>query len=111
MTPTEIARAYFAAIHAKDGDAMSRLFAPDGEFHVGSTHLVGNESIREHFETETFRRDGFHPEPRTFLVDGQYVAVVIDVRYGEQQHAILDLFTIVDERIAALDVYIGPEHA
>jgi ketosteroid isomerase-like protein len=108
MTPTEVAQAYFAAVDGKDGDALEKLFAEDGEFHVGDEHVKGNGTIRHRFEAETFAREQFGHELRHVLTNGDMVAVVIEAHLGDARYDILDFFTVADGRIARLNIYQGP---
>jgi ketosteroid isomerase-like protein len=108
MTPTEVAQAYLAAVDGHDGLALADLFADDGEFHVGDVHLRGRDAILQHFAEETFQRQEFWHEQLHELANANMVALVMEAHLGDARFDILDLFTIVDGRIASLNVYQGP---
>ncbi|WIY01080.1 SDR family NAD(P)-dependent oxidoreductase [Amycolatopsis mongoliensis] len=95
-SPAEAARGYFDALLGEDADAIQALFAEDAVLDVPGTKLAGNAAITA-FYRKLFTTGGPKPAPGPLLVDGDRVAVQIEVRYQGQDLRFADFFTVDNE--------------
>ena len=100
--------AYFAAIRAKDADALGALFTDDAELVSLAGTFTGPAEIAGFYRDLAFQVDDLWPEPGPLIVDGQYVAVEIRLRMNGTVALVGDFFTLHNGRIARLVICSGP---
>jgi hypothetical protein len=107
VNTTEIAEAYFAAIRARDAHRLRELFATDAVLTSGGATYVGNEVIATWYETQAFLVE---PEPALgpFVVDGDRLAVEIDLRTTIGPMSVCDIFETRNDKIERLAIYGTP---
>jgi ketosteroid isomerase-like protein len=103
--------AYFAAIRARDADALDALFTDDAELVTGAGTFNGRDAIVSFYRDLAFTVDDLWPEPGPLIVDGDRVAVEIRLRMGGAITLVGDVFTLADGRIARVAIYSGPQVA
>ena len=103
----QVASAYFAAVAARDGARIAELFAPDAELVTAAAVFRGRDEITRFFVGSSFVFDDLEPRPGPLLVDGDHVAVEIELRLGGKISQLADFFTITDGRIRRLAIYSG----
>jgi hypothetical protein len=106
--PAAVATAYFAAITARDAEAIESLFEPDAELVNMAGTTRGAAAIARFYAENAFTFDDLLPEPGPLLVDGNQVAVEIRLRMNHNITTVADVFTIVGDRIRRLAIYMGP---
>lgn len=99
--------AYFAAIRARDADALRALFTVDAELTSGGTTHRGSDAIAAWYSTQAF---AIEPEPTLgdYVVDGDRLAVEIDLHTSIGRMAVCDIFEARDGRIARVAIYGTP---
>jgi ketosteroid isomerase-like protein len=100
--------AYFAAIRARDADAIGDLFTDDAELVSGAGTFSGRDAIVAFYRDLAFTVDDLWPEPGPLIVDGERVAVEIRLRMGGATTLMSDVFTLAGGRIARVAIYNGP---
>ncbi|HEX4493477.1 MAG TPA: nuclear transport factor 2 family protein [Acidimicrobiia bacterium] len=100
--------AYFAAIRAKDADALGALFTDDAQLVTLAGTFTGPAAIAGFYRDLAFRVDDLWPEPGPLLLDGDRVAVEIRLRMNGTVSLVGDFFTLVGDRIARLVIFNGP---
>jgi ketosteroid isomerase-like protein len=108
MTETAVVDAYFAAIRARDADALRELFTSDAELITQAGTFVGPDTIADFYRDLAFQVDDLWPEPGPLLVEGERVAVEIRLRMAGNVTLVADVFTLADGRIRRLAIYTGP---
>jgi ketosteroid isomerase-like protein len=106
--PAAVARAYFAAITAHDADAVQACFTDDGELVTATGTYAGPQAIGDFYRQNAFQIEDLRPSPGPFLVDGNRMAVEIELRMGGRDSPVADFFTIEGDKIRRLVVYLGP---
>ena len=102
--PADVVRAYFAGVTAGDADAVAGLFAPDAVLHNAAGTLHGAEAIGRMYKNG-LSAAGMKPSPKPLVVDGEHVAVEIELDAGGSSVALGDFFTIRDGLIHRLAIY------
>lgn len=107
MDVTELANAYFDAIRARDADRLRSLFARDAVLASGGVTHVGRDAIAEWYATQAFL---IEPEPSLgpFIVDGDRLAVEIDVHTSIGKMSVCDVFETKNGEIERLAIYGTP---
>lgn len=105
----ELADRYFSAIRSRDHDAVAAVFSPDAELITPTGTYVGPDEIAGFYRESAFAFDDLDPAPGPFLVDGDRLAVEIDLRMGGTTNRVADFFTFDDAGIRRLAVYLLPE--
>jgi ketosteroid isomerase-like protein len=100
--------AYFAAIRARDADALGALFTDDAELVTAAGTFCGRDAIVGFYRDLAFGIDDLSPQPGAFIVDGDRVAVEIELRMGGRVSLVADVFTLAKGRIARVAIYSGP---
>ena len=108
MTQAEVVAAYFAAIRAKDADALGELFTPDAELVTVAGTFVGPDAIAGFYRDLAFQTADLWPEPEPAIVDGEHVAVEIRLRMNGTVSLVGDFFTLRNGRIQRLLICNGP---
>jgi len=108
-TPADVAHAYFAAVTAHDADAIAARFAEDGELVTNTGTFQGREAIGGFYRDSLLQADDVRPAPGPLIVDGNRVAVEIDLLRGGRHIAVGDFFTIDGDRISRLVIFFGSE--
>jgi SnoaL-like domain len=80
--PAGVAHAYFAGVTAHDADAIAACFAEDAELVTNTGTFHGREAIRGFYRDTLLQSDDLRPSPGPFIVDGDRVAVEIDLLRG-----------------------------
>ena len=104
LEPVEVVAAYFAAVTAGDAAAVADLFASDALLHNAAGTLSGAEAIRRMYEGG-LAAGKMIPSPRTPVVDGENVAVEIDLNAGGTEIVLGDFFTVQNGKITRLAIY------
>ncbi|WP_327098189.1 nuclear transport factor 2 family protein [Nocardia vinacea] len=102
--PVAVVRAYFDAVTAGDPKAVGALFAPDAELHNAAGVLRGAAAITKMYEGG-LGPGKMKPSPGPFVIDGERVAVEIDLMADGKPLALGDFFTIRDGKIHYLAIY------
>jgi ketosteroid isomerase-like protein len=100
--------AYFAAIRARDADALGVLFTDDAELVSMAGTFTGRDAIVGFYRDLAFGIDDLSPAPGVFIVDGDRVAVEIELRMGGRTTLVADVFTLSGGKIARVAIYSGP---
>jgi ketosteroid isomerase-like protein len=100
----EIVAAYFAGVTAGDADAVAALFAPDARLTNAAGTLEGAAAIRRMYQNG-LSTGAMKPSPRPPVVDGNHVAVEIDLNANGVSLKLGDFFTIRDGKIQSLAIY------
>jgi len=100
--------AYFAAIRARDADALGDLFTDNAELVTAAGTFSGRDAIVSFYRDLAFGIDDLSPQPGVFIVDGDRVAVEIELRMGGRVSLVADVFTLAQGRIARVAIYSGP---
>jgi len=107
MTTEEVAQAYFDAVTAHDADAVKACFADDSELITSTGHYRGLDEIATFYRDTTFRAADLRPQPGKFLAVGNQLVVEITLHMNGGRTAVADFFTIEDDKIQRLAVYLG----
>jgi ketosteroid isomerase-like protein len=102
--PTATADAYFAAVTAHDPDAVQACFADDAELVTGGTSYRGAAAIGDFYRRALTVPD-LRPTPGPYLVDGDRLAVEIDLFVGGSHNLVADFFTFRGDKISRLVIY------
>ncbi len=108
MTDAAVVDAYFAAIRAKDADALRGLFTDDAELVTLAGVFTGPDAIAGFYRDLAFQTADLWPEPGPLIVDGPHVAVEIRLRMNGRVSLVGDFFTLRDGLIERLLVCNGP---
>jgi ketosteroid isomerase-like protein len=108
MTTVPVVDAYFAAIRAKDADALGALFTDDAALVTLAGTFTGPEAIAGFYRDLAFQTEDLWPEPGRLVVDGQHVAVEIRLRLNGKVSLVGDFFTLRNGRIERLLICNGP---
>jgi ketosteroid isomerase-like protein len=103
-SPVEVVNAYFARVTAADVQAVADLFAPDAVLENATGTLNGTDAIRQMY-ANVLAPGAMKPNPRRFIVDGENLAVEIDLIANGQALRLADFFTIREGRIERLAIY------
>ena len=106
--PAAVARAYFAAITAHDADAVAACFADDAVLVTTAGTFEGPAAIASFYRDNAFRFEDLRPTPGPFVIDGDHLAVEIDLFMGGRHIPVADFFTVDGASIARLVIYMGP---
>ena len=99
--------AYFAAIRARDADALAALFAPDAELVTAAGTFRGREAIAGFYRDLAFGVEDLWPDPGPVVADGDRIAVEIQLRMNGATSAVADFFTFAGAFITRLVIYAG----
>ena len=110
-TPADVAHTDFAAVTAHDADAIAACFAEDAELVTNTGTFHGREAIRGFYRDSLLQSSDVRPSPGPLIVDGNRVAVEIDLLRGGRHIAVGDFFTIDGDTISRLVIFFGPELA
>ncbi|MGQ0804244.1 MAG: nuclear transport factor 2 family protein [Actinomycetota bacterium] len=102
--PAALADAYFAAVTAHDPDAVQACFADDAELVNGATTLRGAGAIGDFYRQSLVVED-LKPTPGPYLVDGNRLAVEIDLFVAGGHIHVADFFTFENDKIRKLVIY------
>lgn len=103
-TPRAVVEAYFAGVTAGDPAAVAGLFAPDAVLVNAAGTLSGADAIARMYSAG-LSPGAMVPRPWRWAVDGDTVAVEIDLVAHGQQISLADFFTVRDGRIQRLAIY------
>jgi SnoaL-like domain len=109
--PADVAHAYFAGVTAHDADAIAACFAEDAELVTNTGSFHGREEIRGFYRDTLLQGDDVRPSPGPFIVDGNRLAVEIDLLRGGRHIAVGDFFTIDGDTISRLVIFFGSQLA
>ena len=105
QSPAEVVTAYFAGVTAGDAGAVTALFAPDAVLSNAAGTLTGSDAIGRMYEGGLTGTTTMRPSPRRLLVDGDDVAVEIDLQVNGDVVVLGDFFTVRDGLITRLAIY------
>jgi ketosteroid isomerase-like protein len=108
MTDVAVVSAYFAAIRAKDADALGALFTHDADLVTMAGTFTGPAAIAGFYRDVAFQVEDLWPEPGPLIVDGERVAVEIRLRMNGKVSLVGDFFTLRNGRIERLLICNGP---
>ena len=106
--PAAVAGAYFAAITAHDADAVAACFADDAVLVTAAGTFEGPVAIAGFYRDNAFRFEDLRPTPGRFVIDGDHLAVEIDLFMGGRHTPVADFFTVDGDAITRLVIYMGP---
>jgi hypothetical protein len=99
-----VVNAYFACVTAGNADAVTSLFADEAVLQNAAGTLIGADAIRRMYR-KGLRPGAMKPTPRKMVVDGDKVAVEIDLVTNGGSVALADFFTVVEGKIQRLAIY------
>lgn len=102
--PSKVVAAYFAGVSAGDAGAVAALFAADAVLINAAGTLNGADAIRRMYQNG-LAPGAISPSPRLPIVDGDRVAVEIDLVANGKSVTLSDFFTISDGKIQRLAIY------
>ncbi|WP_285249466.1 nuclear transport factor 2 family protein [Pseudarthrobacter sp. fls2-241-R2A-168] len=102
--PTTVVDAYFAGVKAGDASAVAALFAPDAQLINAKGTLRGADAIQRMYENG-LAPGAMTPSPWPPVVNGDHVAVEIDLDVNGVPLKLGDFFTIRDGKIQTLTIY------
>jgi ketosteroid isomerase-like protein len=108
ITNTDVVTAYFAAIRARDVDALAAQFAADAELVTAAGTFRGVPAIAGFYRDLAFLVEDLWPDPGPLVVDGDRVAVEIQLRMNGTVSPVADFFTLGDGLITRLVIYAAP---
>ena len=108
MTQVPVIDAYFAAIRAKDADALGALFTDDADLVTVAGTFTGPTAIAGFYRDLAFQVEDLWPEPGTLIVDAERAAVEIRLRMNGSISVVGDFFTLRNGRISRLCICNGP---
>lgn len=103
-TSTEIVAAYFEGVEAGDAEAVADLFASDARLTNAAGTLEGADAIRRMYRNG-LTAGTMTPRPHAPVVNGDQVAVEIDLDANGASLKLGDFFTIRDGKIQDLTIY------
>jgi ketosteroid isomerase-like protein len=106
--PGAVATRYFAAIRGHDVDGIKAVFADDAELVSAGGTVTGRDAIADFYARTAFQLDDLSPNPGPFVVDGDRLAVEIDLTMSGKQHRVADFFEIRDGLVHRLVIYMMP---
>jgi ketosteroid isomerase-like protein len=99
--------AYFAAIRARDADALAALFTDDAELITAAGTFRGRDAIAGFYRDVAFRVEDLLPDPGPLVEHGDRIAVEIRLRMNGETAAVADFFTLAGGFITRLVIYAG----
>jgi ketosteroid isomerase-like protein len=108
MSEVAVIDAYFAAIRAKDADALGALFTDNADLVTVAGTFTGSTAIAGFYRDVAFQVEDLWPEPGPLIVDGERVAVEIALRMNGKVSLVGDFFTLRNGRIERLLICSGP---
>jgi len=102
--PAAVADAYFAAVSAHDPDAVQACFADDAELVGGGNSYKGAQAIGD-FYRQSITVPDLKPSPGPYVIDGNRLAVQIDLSIAGNHLHVADFFTIDNGKITKLVIY------
>src|SRR5258706_15110866 len=108
MSGVAVVDAYFAAIRARDADALGALFTADADLVTLAGTFTGPTAIAGFYRDIAFQVEDLWPEPGPLTVDGERVAVEIKLRMKGKVSIVGDFFTLRNGRIERLCICNGP---
>lgn len=106
--PATVANRYFAAIRGHDVDGIRAVFAEHAELVNAAGTVTGRDAIAGFYAKSAFTIDDLSPNPGPFMVDGERLAVEIDLVMGGKSNRVADFFEIRDGLIQRLVIYMIP---
>jgi ketosteroid isomerase-like protein len=104
-----LAEAYFGAVRGRDPETLRGIFADDGELVTVAGTFRGPEEIARFYSELVFATsEHLDPHPGPFLIEGDRLAVEIELHRDGEVHGFADFFTIRDGKIERLVIYSGP---
>jgi hypothetical protein len=102
--PAVLADAYFAGVTAHDPDAVQACFADDAELVTGGATYQGAQAIGD-FYRQSINVPDLKPTPGPYLVDGNRLAVEIDLFVAGNHIHVADFFTFENDKVTRLVIY------
>jgi hypothetical protein len=102
--PAVLADAYFAGVTAHDPDAVQACFADDAELVTGGATHQGAQAIGD-FYRQSINVPDLKPGPGPYVVDGNRLAVEIDLFVAGNHIHVADFFTFEGDKITRLVIY------
>jgi hypothetical protein len=93
---------YFAAIRARDADALGLLFHADAVIVSAAGTFVGRDAITAFYRDLVFLVEDLWPDPGPLVADGERVKVEIRLRMNGDVSRVNDFFTLGDGVITEL---------
>jgi ketosteroid isomerase-like protein len=106
--PASVATRYFDAIRSRDVDGIRAVFADDAVLVSAAGTVQGRDAIAEFYTGSAFQIDDLSPTPGEYVVDGERLAVEIDLFMGGRSHRVADFFEIRDGLVRRLVIYMMP---
>ena len=108
MNPQDTAERYFAAIRAKDIEALAALYAEDATFTLpNGKQFTGAAAIKE-MHASVFAHGSPTPTPLAMVIGGQSIAVEIEAKLpdGSARHTANVYHLTETGKIQRLSVYM-----
>jgi ketosteroid isomerase-like protein len=106
--PASVASRYFDAIRTRDVDGIKACFAEDADLVNAAGTVRGRDAIADFYANTAFTLDDLAPHPGPFVIDGDQLAVEIDLHMGGTSHRVADFFEIRDGLVQRLAIYMLP---
>jgi hypothetical protein len=98
------ADAYFAAVTAHDPAAVQACFTDSAELISGANTFRGAPAIGDFYRQSLVFED-LRPRPGRYLIDGNRLAVEIDLFVAGGHNFVADFFTFEGDKISRLVIY------
>ena len=108
MSQVAVIDAYFAALQARDADALGALFTDNADLVTVAGTFTGPTAIAGFYRDLAFQVEDLWPEPGPLIIDGERVAVEIELRMNGKVSLVGDFFTLRNGRIERLLICSGP---
>ena|ERR1700694_5243038 len=105
--PRAVAKAYFNAVASRDVEGIKALFSPHAELVTVTGTMTGPEDIANFYRDLVFSAQTLEPHSGPFLIDGNRLAVEIELNLDGNVTLVADLFTITGGQIDRLAIFMG----
>jgi ketosteroid isomerase-like protein len=104
--PREVVTRYFDAIRTRDVEGVKACFADDAVLVNVLGTLEGRDAIGSFYADSAFQVDDLDPHPGPYLVDGDRLAVEIDLTMAGRTQRVADVFHTSGGLITRLAIYM-----
>jgi hypothetical protein len=111
MSKQAIAQAYFDAVASKDPENIKPLFHETSELHTVAGLFTGPEEIADFYKNTAFNFNHVKPNVGPMVESSDIVACEITLELDDSKNRVADFFTISNDKIDKLVVYLGPDPA
>jgi hypothetical protein len=106
--PASVADRYFEAIRAHDAGAIETVFAENAQLVNAGGTVHGRDAIVDFYRSTAFTVEDLEPNPGPYVIQGDRLAVEINLRMGGKDHRVADFFEIREGLVQRLSIYMLP---